>query len=104
MTLDIQTINGDSVCRLDGALSIWEAAGLWQQLQPLLGGPNPLIIDLGDVRACDGAGVQILCQLRRAVQHPAGRIRIQRISEPIGAALRLAGMDPQTLLVPAEAV
>lgn len=96
MPIEIDTIDDRTVCRFSGALTIWEAANLWQQFNPLLGSSEPLVIDLAEVKECDAAGVQILCQLRRAMGQPNREIRVQAMPQPVQAALQVAGFDARS--------
>ncbi|MDA8137738.1 MAG: STAS domain-containing protein [Desulfobacteraceae bacterium] len=93
MTIEMETINGSKICRLNGVLGIWEAAAIWQQIHPLLASSEPLTVDMAQVSECDGAGVQIICQIRQAAQAKGKKIRLGHLSEPVLTALRIAGLD-----------
>ncbi|MBR9982038.1 MAG: STAS domain-containing protein [Desulfatitalea sp.] len=92
MPIETQPIDGRSTVRISGALNIWEAADVWRALLPLLSSPDPLTVDLSTVETCDGAGLQILCQIARAAGAPNADIRIDTPSPAVTAALALAGL------------
>jgi len=104
MNIDNETIDGCMVCRFTGALTIWEAADTWHQLRPLIDTADALAIDLTGVDECDAAGIQILCQTWQAVRQRGKRCRIETISEPVFAAMQLAGMDSQFLFKTGQGV
>lgn len=96
MPIEAKMHEGQCQCRISGELRIWHATDIWNRLHPLLGASDPLCIDLQDVTACDGAGVQILCQvLRKAADRET--ITVGGVSEAVLSALQQAGMEKQVL-------
>lgn len=93
MNIKTENVNGDTVCRMTGALTIWEAADTWQQIKPLLSKVASVTLDMARVDECDGAGIQILCQARQVISKQGGTLHIEAISEAVFAALQMAGMD-----------
>jgi anti-anti-sigma factor len=93
MSVEKQTLDGRCVVSVRGALSIWEATATWGSLFALLETPGPLEIDLTAVESCDGAGIQILCQIQRTLAARADQSRITGLSDALGEALRVAGLD-----------
>lgn len=104
MTLDTETVDGRKVCKLGEALTIWEAADTWTRLQPLLKtkSKTPLVFDLSAVSSCDGAGIQLLCQIRRAVEDHKETHFISGLSEKLAVIVQQAGLDPQFLVKPLQ--
>ncbi len=100
MALETQKTDERSLCKLNGALNIWEAADIWRQLRGLLLSPEPLTLDLTQVEACDGAGIQIICQIQHAIRQRGKRVEISGLSEPVQAAMAQAGIDTQGFLKP----
>ncbi len=92
MPVQNETIDGRNRVRISGALSIWEAAAVWGGIHPLLQAPGPLEIDLTAVESCDGAGIQILCQIQKALARRGEACRISGISDPVREAMRLSGL------------
>lgn len=93
MAIEQEDSSDRVVCRLSGGLNIWEAGEVWQQLLPLLTDEKPLTLDLSEVSECDGAGVQILCQIRNISATQSNPITIESLSEPVTAAMQQAGLD-----------
>jgi anti-anti-sigma factor len=93
MPIESQTIDGRCVCRISGGLNIWEAAAVWERILPLLSAAQPLIVDLSAVDACDGAGIQILCQLQRAGQAPGAPVALTGASTAVITTMKQAGID-----------
>jgi anti-anti-sigma factor len=99
MPIETKKQAGKCTCYLSGDLRIWEAAEIWHQLYPLLISAEPLCIDLQAVNSCDGAGVQILCQvLRQAADRGADTVTVGGVSETVVSTLQQAGVDTQALL------
>ena len=99
MTVENEIIDGRRVVRISGALNIWEAAATWEALYPLLCAVEPLEIDLTAVEGCDGAGIQILCQMHKLLADPSGKARVIGISDGLREAMRLAGLDAELFAV-----
>ncbi len=95
MTVEYQTIDGSVICKLSGALSIWEAAATWKEISPLLSSKDPLELNLSDVEQCDGSGIQILCQIQRMIEKDQGRITISGLSESVQSAMHQAGLNQE---------
>lgn len=102
MPIETELIENRRHCRISGVLGIFEAADTWRVLGPLLCAGEPLHIDLSGIEACDGAGIQILCQIQRAAEADSGDIHIDTISESLLADIRHAGMDAGALAHCAE--
>ena len=98
MTIETEIIDGRKVCTLSGTLSIWEAAEAWKQLSKLLQSKStpPLVFDISKVESCDCAGLQILCQIQRAVEKDHARFHDAGISESVSAVLTQAGVDKRS--------
>ena len=92
MPIETHMENETTICRLSGALSIWETADVWQQLRPLLDATDPLVIDLSSVESCDAAGAQILCQIDRAGNSQERSIVLTGISDALKKTIRQAGL------------
>ncbi|RJQ77196.1 MAG: STAS domain-containing protein [Desulfobacteraceae bacterium] len=97
MPIDIQTLENRSHCRISGVVNIWEAADIWRVLYPLICSPGPLRIDLAGIEACDGAGLQIVCQLQRLAGARAGGVRLEGAPEALLEVMREAGLDARAL-------
>jgi len=93
MPIESQTIDGRCVCRISGGLNIWEAATVWERILPLLSAAQPLIVDLSGIDACDGAGIQILCQLQRAVGAAGITVALTGASTAVTTTMKQAGID-----------
>ena len=106
MATKAKTINGAKVFKCSDALSIWEAAQMWTDLISLLQSKSkkPAVIDLSGVESIDGAGLQILCQIRQAVEQKKRTIQVTGLSEALASVVKQAGMDPQFFMNPLEEV
>lgn len=93
MTVVSNTVDDKLVCAVKGALTIWEAAAAWQHILPLLAASEPVTIDLSEVSECDGAGIQMICQIQQAAAGAQKKIRISDPSEPVLTTMQQAGMD-----------
>ncbi len=97
MSVVNEIIDGRNRVRIVGALSIWEAAATWSNLYSLLSAPGPVEIDLSAVESCDGAGVQILCQLHKMLAQRPDQGQVTGISDGLSQAMRLAGLNADGL-------
>ncbi|MBT8339033.1 MAG: STAS domain-containing protein, partial [Desulfatitalea sp.] len=68
-----------------------------RQIFPVLTSAERVSIDLSAVTECDGAGIQMVCQMWRAMQVRGKSIRMTAVSTKALAAMQLAGMDAQFL-------
>lgn len=93
MPVENKIVDGCNRVRIVGALSIWEASQTWNNLYSLLSAPGPVEIDLSAVETCDGAGVQILCQLHKLLAQRPDKGQIAGISDGLREAIRLSGLD-----------
>jgi len=99
MTIEIQTEDNLKICKISGALSIWDAADSWRQIHSLLKSraKTPVQFELSELDQCDGAGLQILCQIRRAVEKKSDKFRIAGLSESLAAIFNNAGINTQSM-------
>ena len=97
MTIETEIIDGRKVCAFSGTLSIWEAEDAWKQISKLLRSKSkkPLVFDISKIESCDCAGLQILCQIQRAVENDRFQFHDAGISDAVSAVLKQAGMDIQ---------
>jgi anti-anti-sigma factor len=104
MTLDTETVDGRKVCKLGGELTIWEAADAWSQIEALLKtkSKTPLVFDLSAITSCDGAGIQILCQIQHAMADHKETHIVSGLSEEMAAIVQQAGLDPHFLVNPLQ--
>lgn len=97
MSVESKMVEGKPTCRITGDMRIWEAAEIWQKIHPMITLTKPFAVDLSTVASCDGAGIQIICQLLHAVRDQRMPITFLGISDPILAAMRLAGFDDDAI-------
>jgi anti-anti-sigma regulatory factor len=93
MPVENEIVDGCNRVRIVGALSIWEASHTWNNLYSLLSAPGPVEIDLSAVESCDGAGIQIFCQLQKMLAQRPDKGQITGFSDRLREAMRVAGLD-----------
>ena len=93
MVIDNQAFDGGRLCKFEGELTLWEAADTWRQASAILASADKVAVDLANVNACDGAGIQIICQMWQTMQADGKDIRFEALSEPVYTAMQQAGMD-----------
>jgi len=88
------TLDGDGLLsvRLDGALTIYEAAEVREQLLALVDGAVAVELDLADVGEIDSAGAQLVLALARTLAARDAGLRVTRTSAAVGEALNLLGL------------
>lgn len=90
--------------RLEGEITIYQAADLKDTLLAALKGVSMLEIDLQDVTEIDSAGVQLLMMAKREAQAAGGDLRLSRHSPAVLEVfdmLDLAAHFGDALLMPA---
>lgn len=104
MTVENQVVDGHIICKVSGALSIWEVAETWKRIFPLLASKETLEFDFSQVEQCDGSGIQILCQIKRAIEQSPKDISVSSLSEPVKSAMQQAGLNQESLIKPLEGI
>lgn len=88
-----------ALLRLDGELTIPQAAALREQLLAVLDtAPDGLTLDLADVEAFDSAGLQLLLAARHTLAERGQSLTLAACSAPVADALRVYGL--QAMLPP----
>lgn len=82
--------------RIEGEMTIYRAAELRQQMQPLLGGAAkaPGAIDLSAVTEIDCSGIQLLALARRTATAAGRELRLDKPSPAVLEVFGLLGLDP----------
>lgn len=98
MSLSEERENGKTRLKFEGALTIYDVAGLREALLKLIGVEGELEIDFSGVGDCDAAGLQLLCALRKSAEHRDNPIRVIGPSRGISTALDAAGLDSNEIM------
>lgn len=93
-----------NVFRVEGEMTIYNAAALKQQLDSLLAESVQLEIDLSQVSEIDTAGLQLLILAKKECTERSGQLRLVGHSQPVLDVLDLCNManffgDPVVLSV-----
>lgn len=92
-------------CRLDGELTIATIAEQrLQLLSAIAQTAEQLVLDLGDVEACDSAGVQLLMAAHQSLVLRGARLALGPCSPAVREVLRTYGLSALGCDEPAEGV
>ena len=81
------TCEGKDVVRLEGELDIYAVRDAHAALVPALEGDGPLRLDLAKLEAVDGAGVQLVFWLRRALAARARDLLVEGVTGAVAGQL-----------------
>lgn len=75
-TLEIEHGAGFALGRLQGELTLGNAAQLYRRLEPELVAGGTLVLDLSELEFLDSAGIHCLFRLARALTQRGGELRL----------------------------
>ena len=78
---------------IDGELSIYEAAGLRKVFRECFDDSDGLVLNLGQVRECDLAGVQLLLSAQATSELTGKSFSVSSASVPVTETAEKAGMN-----------
>ena len=78
--------------KIQGALSIYDAAALREELLDCLKRDRDLELDLKRVTNCDTAGLQLLYAVRKTASAAGQTVRIENPSQPVQDTLLETGL------------
>ena len=77
--------------RVSGTMNVAGVAKLKEEVLTWVGSKPSVVLDLDQVDALDGAGVQFLVALKKSIENRGAQLRIVANAEIPAAALALAG-------------
>ena len=87
-----------TLLRVQGDLTIFEAAGIHAAMLEILDERGSLVLDLKEVATCDAAGVQLLCAARKTASEEPSLFQVSEVSNAVLDALDRSGVDPRDAL------
>jgi len=81
-------------CKIEGEWSIRNVEALQKLLAGQLDGSADVVLDLGAVRECDTAVLQLLCAAQKTAAGRGARWRIARLSPAIEETAAAIGLSP----------
>lgn len=90
---DFELSREDGVYRLRGRLGAEAATGLWERRAELLKGSGTLILDLGELKQCDSAGLALLVNLLGETRRLTRELRLVRVPAQLLDLARVSGVD-----------
>jgi anti-anti-sigma factor len=90
--------DGNIKLKIEGSLSIYEAATLQQELCACLENDSDLELDLGGVTDCDAAGLQLLYATRKKAAEGKKRFHVTDVPQTVLDTLRRTGLNPDEVL------
>jgi anti-anti-sigma factor len=90
--------HGNIKLKVEGSMSIHEAAILQKELCACLDIDADLDLDLAGVTECDAAGLQLLYAARKKAQKGRGQFHVTDVSQAVFDALRRIGLNPDEVL------
>ena len=89
---------GNIRLKIEGSMSIDEAATLRKELCACLENDAGLDLDLGGVTDCDAAGLQLLYAARKTAEEGKKRFHVTGAPQTVLDTLRRAGLNPDEVL------
>ncbi len=90
--------DGSALLKIEGAMTVNEAAELRSEMVECLDTYDGLILDLNNVSECDTAGIQLLCSARLTVQSTGKRLLVKSASMSLMDAFSRTGLNPEEIL------
>ena len=97
MDMEKEEKDGQVLLKIRGALSIYEAAILREELAACLDQHQGLTIDLKEVSDCDTAGVQLLCSAHKTARNAGKAFALTGAPDAVHETLTRVGLDPGIL-------
>ena len=93
MSLDVTVRRGTSgtIVELSGEINSSTSEGLLDQLLPLVGEGNPLVVDLYAVGYVSSAGLRTLLVVYREAQHGGTSVRLSGLSDELRFVMSVTG-------------
>ena len=85
----------NNTIKLNGTISIYEAADIHKRILQSFTENNTVSIDLSDVDTCDAAGMQLLFSAIKAGEEKGNQIIITQASEAFQETARLIGLQQE---------
>ncbi len=84
---------GQAILKVDGELTVYEVAGLREALLACFEENNGLTLDLGDVKTCDTAGIQLLLSAQRTARDKEKKFVFSEVSKVVMEVADRVGID-----------
>ncbi|GBC60706.1 anti-sigma factor antagonist [Desulfonema ishimotonii] len=98
MSFETDKKEGEMLVRIDGGMTVADAAAIRDKLVACFDSCESLIADLRDVADCDAAGVQLICSAHKTADATGKRFAVVNASEAVIKAVARAGLHPEKLL------
>lgn len=85
--------DGDILLKIEGAMSIYNAPALREELAACFEQHKGIALDLGEVKECDAAGIQILCSAWKSSAVSGRSFVVSRSSSSVDDAFLRAGLN-----------
>ena len=92
--------DGNVTLKIEGSMSIYEAAAVRAELLACFDSDEDLALDLKGVTDCDTAGLQLLCAAQKTAAEEGKKFCIAGAPAPVMDLLRDAGVNPEELFNP----
>jgi anti-anti-sigma factor len=94
VTVDVAQMNGCAVVGLRGELDLGSADEVHTALTAVIDDmPNPLVLDLSELRFCDSAGLAVLVRAHQRLAARGRKLVVARPTPIVARVLDLSGLD-----------
>ena len=90
--------DGTVTLKIEGSLSIYEAAAFREELLTCFEKFEDLTLVLNGVDDCDTAGLQLLCAARKTAEATGKTLTVSDAPQPVTDTLQSAGLNPDEIL------
>lgn len=88
-----QENDGEILLKIEGAMTIYNAAALREELAACFGQYKKLMVDLSEVSDCDATGIQILCSASASSSVSGISFAVSRSSSSVDDAFLRGGLN-----------
>lgn len=93
MDIEKTQSDGKGSLKISGAMTIYEASDLRDQLLACLNEYDAIVLDMQGVQDCDTAGIQLLCAAQKSAQQMGKSFSLLGPAAKVVEAARNAGLD-----------
>jgi anti-anti-sigma factor len=98
MSIKKEEKNGRAILKIEGTMSIYDAASIHRALVAALADCETPALDLHGVKNCDAAGIQVIWAALKTVDEKGKGFSISGVSTHVLDAFKAAGLNPDDLL------
>ena len=89
--------DGEAILKIKGAMSVYEAASIKDELAACFKSHDRVILDVDGVTDCDTAGVQLILSAFRTAENTGKTFEVRGTSDPVRKSTVDLGLRPSAI-------